>query len=238
MQISAISTAYGGGQAQRLLAQLLQSQTAAAGQDLPGETAAASAPGGPPPGPPPSGAGGGGGFAADTLSGLLSTQEAASPADGMAAKVIDAADTDGDGMLSLEEIQAALGGGAADQTDALSGAIAKLDSDGDSKLSADELSAGIKTRHAHGGHRPQPPTSADLAAQMIGDVDANGDGSLSAEEVQTAFAGDTTATPDSADGFASAFGKLDTDSDGQLTAAELSAALDAFRAAQAAGYAA
>jgi Ca2+-binding EF-hand superfamily protein len=230
MQISATSTAYGGGQAQRLLNQLLQTPTAASGQDLPGETASVQRPSAPPLGPPASG---GAGFTSGALSGLLSTQEA-SPADDAAGKLLDAADTDGDGTLSLEEIQAALGANAAGQTDALTGAIAQLDTDGDSKLGASELSAGIKAHHAHHGHHAAPPASADLAAAMIGDVDTDGDGSLSAGEVRTAIGGDGT----SADGFASAFGKLDTDGDGQLTPVELTAALDTFRATQAAGGAA
>jgi hypothetical protein len=145
MQISSVSTAYGGSQAQRMLSALLQPQTAA-GQDMPGagETSGGSRPSGPPPGPAPNG-GPSGQFAAHTLSDLLSTQEDddTSPFANIAAKLISQADTDGDGALSLDEIQATLGADEGGAADSLTAAIKTLDTDGDGKLGAAELSAAL-----------------------------------------------------------------------------------------------
>src|SRR5258708_6805379 len=110
MQTSSISTAYGGSQAQRMLATLLQQQSKT-GQDMQGaaEASGKARPSGSHPGRahgPPSSGGAGGQFAAGTLADLLSTQEGqeASPFDELAANLIKQADTDGDGSLSADEI--------------------------------------------------------------------------------------------------------------------------------------
>lgn len=183
-------------------------------------------PGGPPPGPPPGG--GAQQFASNTLSGLLSTQEEETSAAGdLGSKLIEDTDTDGDGLLSLEELQASLG---TQETDTLSSALGKLDTDGDGKLSAEELNAGLEAKRPQGGDRPTPPSSADLASRLISDIDGDEDGALNLGEVQSALgeAGES-------DGLAEAFGRLDGDSDGKLSATELSAALDAFMAARRSG---
>ena len=232
MQIAANSTAYGGSQAQRLLASLLQPQTSAR-QEQPGGTSSAK-PDGPPPGAPPGPPPGGGArqFASRTLGGLLSAQESSTSTD-LASQLIDAADTDGDGVLSLEEIQKSL---EASSSDELSAQVAKLDTDGDGKLNADELSAGLEAARPDGpppGGPPRglPPSGADVASNLIGDVDADQDGALSLDEIKTELGLDATAS----DSLTSAFGKLDTDGDGKLGSAELTAALDAFQASHAYG---
>lgn len=224
MQISANTVAYGSSEAQRLLAGLLQTKGGGARQEKPSATSETDGPpSGPPPGPPPGG--GAQQFASKTLSGLLSTQETPPSASDVASKLIQDADSDGDGALSLAEIESTLGTGASDQ---LSASVAKLDTDGDGKLNADELSAGLEAARPKGG-RPPPPSSADVASSLIGETDANGDGALSLDEILTKLG------QDNSDEATSAFGKLDTNSDGQLSSAELTAALDAFRAAHANG---
>jgi Ca2+-binding EF-hand superfamily protein len=235
MQISSTSTAYGGGEAQRLLNRLLQPQAAPGGQGLPGSAAssdpgdsAASAPtltGGP----------GAAQLAASTLASLLSAQQGPPSSADVAQQVIAAADTDGDGSLSQAEVEKALGQGGASVSDAFSQAFGKLDANGDGKLSADELASAIDARksaggahhahHAHhGGHAP--PTSADLAAQLLDAADSNGDGALSAGEIQTALG---PAATGQADSLGQAIAKLDSNGDGKLDASELLAAIDAFR---------
>ncbi len=231
MQISSTPTAYGGSEAQRLLNLLLQGQGAPPGQDLPGagqaSTVAATPPTQPASGPNAAQ------FTADTLSSLLSAQEAPPSSADVAAKVIGTADTNGDGALSLSEVESALGQDTTSGADALSQAFTKVDTNGDGQLSASELASALDAQksasggdahHAHHAHQTAP-SSTDLASSMLGALDTNGDGQLSATEIQTALGSS------SSDSLTSAIGKLDTNGDGQLSASELSAAIDAFRAA-------
>ena len=232
MQISSTPTAYGGGEAQRLLSLLLQQRGAQAGQDVPGadSTSAATTPSP----TQPSGGTNAAQFTSDTLSSLLSAQEAPPSSSDVAAKVINTADTNGDGSLSLDEIEKALGQDTTSGADALSQAFSKLDTNGDGQISADELSSALDAKkaaggahhghHAHHAHAA-PTSSADLASQVIGKADTNGDGALSADEIQTALGSNAS------DSLTAAIGKLDTNADGQLSATELSAAIDAFWAA-------
>lgn len=224
MQISASTATYGASQAQRLLAGLLQTPDESARQEAPGRASGSGGPpSGPPPGPPPGG--GTSQFAAQTLGGLLSVQEQPASASDLAARLIQDADGDDDGSLSLQEIQSALG---SDGSDKLSAAVSGLDTDGDGKLNADELAAGLEARHTEGGRR-HPPSSDEVASKLIGETDGDSDGSLSLEEI-LAKLGDGAS-----DGASEAFDKLDTNADGLLSSSELSAALDAFRTAHAGG---
>jgi Ca2+-binding EF-hand superfamily protein len=69
----------------------------------------------------------------------------------------------------------------------------------------------------------QTPTAADIANQVIGKVDTDGDGQLSASEITTALnaGGDNRAS----DAVTAAISKLDSNGDGQLSADELTAAI-------------
>src|SRR5258705_11590916 len=114
MQTSSVSTAYGGSQAQRMLAVLLQQQTRT-GQDVQGasDASAGQRPSGPHPGRPAGprpGGGASGQFATSTLTDLLSTQEGeeASPfappsSSDIAAKLVSQADSKGDGDHGIDE---------------------------------------------------------------------------------------------------------------------------------------
>ncbi|TAJ72385.1 MAG: hypothetical protein EPO51_09785 [Phenylobacterium sp.] len=218
VQISTTSATYGESSAQRVLASLLQPSAETDRQEKPGKAKGA---GGPPPGPPPADAAKQ--FASDTLGSLLSAQDS-SRSDDLASKLIEGADSDDDGALSLEEIQTTLGASASDE---LASAVSDLDTDGDGKLSAEELSAGLEANRPERRGPPPPPSSADAASKLIGDVDADEDGSLSLAEI-TSELGIDEADSD----LASAFGSLDTDGDSLLNTAELTAALDAFQAAR------
>ncbi|HET6969532.1 MAG TPA: EF-hand domain-containing protein [Phenylobacterium sp.] len=227
MHISSHSNAYGGGEAHRLLSALLQGATgarqkgtSAATGDTPPD--GADAPAAPPPGPPPSS--GANQFALGTLKSLISAQESPPSSSDLAGQIIKAADGDGDGSLSADEIGKALGVSSSDK---LTQAVGKLDTDGDGKLSASELTSALDSRKAHHGrHHGLAQSSSELAAQLIKKVDTDGDGSVSQDEIKSVL-GDAA----SGDAFATAFGKLDGDSDGKLSASELASAIDTFRTA-------
>ena len=242
MQISSVSTAYGGSEAQRLLAQLFQQQAPPTGQDLPGDsTAAASDPAAAPVAPanPPSASQ----FAQATLASLLDAQQAPPTSTDIAQKVISAADSDGDGALSLTEVEQALGQDTTAGADnGLAQAFAKLDTNGDGKLSQDELASaidaqqaqqastsGVHHHHHHHAHSAQAsgaqPSDGQLAESILGQADTNGDGALSADEIAQALG--TTAN----DQLKQALAGFDKDGDGKLDSSELTAAIDAFRSA-------
>jgi Ca2+-binding EF-hand superfamily protein len=237
MQISSTPTAYGGGRAERLLNMLLQPQAPPAGQDLPGgaTTAAASAP------TPPSGGPSATRFVSHTLASLLSAQEAPPTSADIAGKIIGVADTNGDGALSLNEVETALGSDTTSGADGLGQAFSAIDTNGDGQISADELTTALDaqtavqgTQGAHHGHHgrhahPAPPSSSDLASQAINAADTDGDGQLSLTEIEKAL-GDAAATGAN-DVLSAAVGKLDSNGDGLLSASELSNGIDAFRAA-------
>ena len=101
-------------------------------------------------------------FSTDTLSALLAAQEGPPSASSVASNMIGSLDTNGDGSLSLDEVEQALSGGNASSTStsntAEAQAFAKLDTNGDGQLSADELTAALNTmqqdqaQQTHGHH--------------------------------------------------------------------------------------
>jgi Ca2+-binding EF-hand superfamily protein len=180
----------------------------------------------------------------------MTTQQQGPPSStDIANKVIGAVDADGDGQLSLAEIEKALGADTTSGTDASSQAnmgqaFAKLDANGDGKISADELASALDAKKAadsssvagpggvHRHHHAHHASSADLAQQIFGQADANGDGALSADEISLALGQDAQGSATSATtSLTQAIAKLDTNGDGSLSTAELTAAIDAFRAA-------
>ena len=237
MQISSISTGYGA-QALQALQRLLQPDpTSTGGQTLPGGQDATSD-AGTAAGPPPSG-GASAQFAGATLTSLLSLQQSPPTSTDIANQVIQGADGDGDGALSLAEVEQAVNGGAAstDGNSRIAAAFAKLDANGDGQLSADELASAIdaaKTtqaaHHHHGHHRHGAGSATDMAQAMLGQADSNGDGALSLDEVTQALGG--SGSSGDATSLATAFGKLDANGDGQISADELTAAITAFRQSQ------
>lgn len=229
MQISSSSAATSS-MALSALRDLFQTQsTEPTGQNPPAGPASGSAkgpPSGPPPGPPP-GAGSGGGFSADTMSALLKTQEEGSDA---ASAVIDEADTNGDGTVSLAELAASL------RTDeaSLSQAFTQVDADADGQINQDELDAGLKSLAPPGSGRPHgpPPSAGDIAADVLASADKDESGALSLDEISTALGEDDQTS------LSDAFSALDTDGDGGLGADELTSAVTATFARQMAAYSA
>ncbi|CAN5382643.1 hypothetical protein BH10PSE1_BH10PSE1_31710 [soil metagenome] len=157
------------------------------------------------------------------MSSLLSAQEDSSS---VASDVIDAADTNGDGTVSLAELAASLGADEASLTDA----FAKVDADDDGQINADELEAGLKSARSH--HGPPPPSATDVASNILSAADADAGGSLSLSEIASSLGEDDSSS------LSDAFAKLDTNGDGGLGADELTSAVEAVFAKQMAAYAA
>jgi Ca2+-binding EF-hand superfamily protein len=234
VQISASSTPYASDQVQRLLAMIFQNPSGGAGQEVPGaddgSSATPSASG-----PAPAQAQ----LASQTLSGLLAAQQSQPPtASDLAQQMISSLDTDGDGQLSLSEIDNALGADSTTSDSQIASAVSQLDTNGDGKLSASELTSGLQAAKAHGGghhhHHAGGASSTDLASQLISGADGNGDGVLSPDEVAQALgiaapAASTASTP--SDAFSQLFSQMDANGDGSLSASELTSAIDAFRMA-------
>ena len=213
---------YGGAQPQRVDG-IGQQGPAKVRQDQPGAGLQVGNSGGVPPGAPsrPTPTFASQAFGGDMLRDLLGLQEAAeSGSEDPIALMIQGADSDGDGALSLDEILQQLGDVSAD---ALKKAMETIDADGDDLLSADELRSAVDAKEARRG--PPPPPVEDLAAFLVRSADADEDGSLTLDETQAAL-GD-----DAAGDIAAGFGKLDTDGDGKLSAEEISLALSAFQEA-------
>jgi len=242
MDIVSTSTAYGGSQAQRLLASLFQQQGPPTGQDVPGDSAAPAPPPAPSTPTPPTSAPDAAQFASTTLASLLDTQQGPPSADSVAQQVISAVDANGDGSLSLDEVEKALGQDSNSASSGLTQAFAQLDTNGDGNLSQDELSSAISAQqqqqgtagvhhHHHHHHHAGAAQASDgqLGASILGQADADGDGALSADEIAKALG------TSGGDSLKQTLAGFDKDGDGKLDSSELAAAIEAFRAAQTQG---
>jgi len=164
---------------------------------------------------------GGAQMSSDMLSQLLNMQSGnstrgASGASDAATSMINSLDTNGDGVVSLEEAEA---GGSQNASQA----FAALDSDGDGSLTSTELSSALQQLGPpHGYHHGGPRSSSDIATQILSDIDSDGDGGLSLSEIGTATG---TAANDQTN---AAFSNLDTDGNGKLSLTELTSALDKY----------
>jgi Ca2+-binding EF-hand superfamily protein len=94
-------------------------------------------------------------------------------ASNMASQIMGDLDTDGDGVLSTDEISK--GGERAQK-------ILGADADGDGYVTEDELLADIskKTAGMNGMH---PPSASNIASHIMDKLDTNGDGVLSTDEI-------------------------------------------------------
>ena len=110
--------------------------------------------------------------------------------------------------------------------DELAGA---LDAQKAAQVATGAASNGDAPSGVHHHHHAHKASSADLALQVFGQADSNGDGALSADELASALGGVGGAAASVS--LSQASGKLDTNGDGSLSTAELTAAIDAFRAA-------
>ncbi|OEL28876.1 putative calcium-binding protein CML20 [Dichanthelium oligosanthes] len=92
-----------------------------------------------------------------------------------AEEMVAAADRDGDGFISLEELGALFEDG--DQSDALRAAFAEYDEDGDGVITAEELRRALRRLGIAGEEM-----EAERCAEIVAAVDRNGDGVISFDE--------------------------------------------------------
>ena len=232
MQTGASSAAASAFALQALKGLFQTSGAAAAGQEMPGFAPTAGSGGPPPaapPGPPPS-ARTGPGLTAATLSSLLDVQK--DRGGDLVSKMIAAADSDGDGKLSISEISAATG---VSDSASITKAFTALDANGDQSLNANELGAGLQAAQPHGRrghHHGPPPAASDVAATLLKAADSDKGGSLSLEEIVKALGSDAGSDP------SKAFAALDANGDGALASDELTRGLQAMTSRQMSAYAA
>ena len=152
-------------------------------------------------------------FSTDILSVLTSAQAgntdpSAQTASNVAGQMVDQLDTDGDGEVSLSEVQTALGADGASASDGLTNAFAQLDTNGDGSLSTDELtnglqqmaggSQGVHGHHGHHGHHGggAPPTEDADATDPTSDPDPSiATGAASSSSTGAATSSTTAAAP-------------------------------------------
>jgi hypothetical protein len=137
----------------------------------------------------------------DVLSQLFAAQQQ-TPAN-LAAQAIASADTNGDGALSLTEIEGSLAQSqgvasasdlSASQTTAITSAFNSLDTNGDGSLSASELSAGIQTMQtADQAAGPGRPSGAHHGHHH-GGGGGGGGASSTPDALEAALSGSTTST--------------------------------------------
>lgn len=135
--------------------------------------------------------------------------------DAIHARMFAEVDTDHDGTLSAAELQAT----TSPHGRMLRDHVAEVDTDRDGAVSRDELAAAI-ARH-HGGHPPGTPEEMRARhARLFAELDTDGDGKLTAAELEGA--------PAPASMLADHLADVDTDGDGAVTMAELDAAIARF----------
>ena len=146
-------------------------------------------------------------------------------------------DTNNDGSVSLDELEAAAPGGASATSNAQAQALFKaMDTNGDGSVSQGEMSAfdqKVQSHHHGGGHHhggmgflaQQLAQTQD--SQAFGATDTNGDGSVSLDE----FSADPAAQGVSSSDMQQLFNMIDTNGDGSISASESSSFLDKVRQA-------
>jgi Ca2+-binding EF-hand superfamily protein len=138
------------------------------------------------------------------LYGMQNTQQPT--ADDIASQIINQLDTNGDGQLSTDEIDASGNTNFASQ-------LLKADANGDGIVTKDELSDAIaKNMASHRGHMHHHG-GANMAINLLNELDTNGDGSSS-----------TSATSNSQSTLQSLL-SADTNGNGVMSLADLAAYL-------------
>lgn len=136
---------------------------------------------------------------AETMSTMISLQSqstdgTAPPRGGRAAEYFGMLDTNADGSVSKDELQAALTpSGNADKTDAL---FTKLDANNDGSVSQDELKQALRASRHHGHHH----VDASEASGADGSPDQSGPLANATSKSVTNSDGSTTTTISYADG--------------------------------------
>ncbi len=102
---------------------------------------------------------------------------------------------------------------------------------GGAQLASGALSALFGMQSSGGAEGPkgpppggQPPSASDMANNLIKDLDTDGDGALSADEIKSAL----SSTGDGTD-LSGALSKIDSNGDGSISADELTSAFEAAK---------
>ncbi|EUB86095.1 EF-hand domain-containing protein [Pseudomonas sp. GM30] len=137
----------------------------------------------------------------------------------LADALISALDTDGDGVISSDELSNGLtsAGSSADSNQIFSA----LDKNKDGTVSQDELTASLTP--------PPPPPPQVSSDELFSQLDADGDGSISATELSSALQSSDNTSTNSTDTSAALLKVLDSDSSGGVSSDELKAALQGGR---------
>lgn len=131
----------------------------------------------------------------------------------LADALLSALDSDGDGSVSSDELSSGLSsaGSSADSTQVFSA----LDKNEDGTVSLDELAASLAP--------PPPPPQQASNEELFGQLDTDGDGSVTASELTSALQTSDSSTT-STDTSAMLMKALDSDSSGGISSEELSSA--------------
>jgi Ca2+-binding EF-hand superfamily protein len=145
----------------------------------------------------------------------------------LASDQFSALDTNGDGVVSQDELKAALtqlasssGSSGSVSNDRMVKLFKKIDADGDGKISSSEWST-FQQKVQSFQQQGQSPLAA-LVSKQFSALDTNGDGVVSQEELkaamtQASLASSTTPTDDKV---TSLFKKVDADGDGKISSSE------------------
>lgn len=133
-------------------------------------------------------------------------------------------DADGDGEVTSTELSAVFG---SEDSDSVTALMSSMDSDESGSISQSELSDSIESvlsqlreqASAQGMPPPPPPAEEEFAA-----MDADGDGSISVDELSSAFAARAEATGETGPSAEDFLARFDSDGDGALSEAELAEA--------------
>ena len=136
----------------------------------------------------------------------------------LADALISALDADGDGAISSDELSNGLtsAGSTADSSKIFSA----LDKNEDGVVSQDELAASLA---------PPPPPPQATSDELFSQLDADGDGSVIATELNSALQASDSTSSNNTDNAAALLKVLDSDSSGGVSSDELKAALHAGR---------
>jgi Ca2+-binding EF-hand superfamily protein len=190
-QTSSISIAPSAGQDLPTTASLTTSATASAAPALLGSTPSQQ-------------------FSSDLLATLISAQAAPPSASNVAGKLISNLDTNGDGTLSLSEVEKALSNGGAVQTSSaatasLTSAFNKIDTNGDGQISQSELTTALQTlvqdAQSQGGnhhHHHHSSGGADQAQAQTGSTNSTAAASTTSTSAAAATTADTSPAGSSA----------------------------------------
>ena len=136
----------------------------------------------------------------------------------LADALIKALDTDGDGVVSSDELSNGLSsaGSSADSKEIFSA----LDKNQDGSVSQEEMAAALAP--------PPPPPQQVSSEELFSQLDTDGDGSITTSELSSALQASNSSTT-STDSSAALLKVLDSDNSGGVSSDELKAALQAGR---------